>query len=46
METKLYDVMGYIDIMDKQHRIKKIQEMEDKYRSMEQQFSQKPPKKV
>lgn len=41
---KLYNLMGYLDIDEKQYRFDEIEKMEDKINKIEQSFSQKPPK--
>lgn len=43
-EMKLYDLIGYLDILEKQERFDKIEEMNEKINKIEQQFSAKPPK--
>jgi len=44
-QMKLYDIIGYIDILEKQDRYDKIVEQDEKISNIETQFGQKPPKK-
>ncbi len=43
---KLYNLMGYLDIDEKQSRFDEIEKMEDKINGIEQSFAQKPPKNL